>query len=320
MTVPSNAPAIPVSLFAYFPADSDSVPGTQLLDGSNAKLSAPLIVDSKGGGNGEGFTNFLFVPDAPLKEGSGYHLGFPECSSDPRDEPSPRFNVGPQVSLPTVAGSVVGGPLVDARLIDATGFDACIGVVSADEENDIHQGVIKAVAVELKLTPSPELRAFAPLTQFTVFIDGTSARYLSYGRAKTDGNALVVGAVRVNCDSNQAYAKHGDTTPGTHTVSVLAHVAGATSDPPLVTTTITLTCPAPGETLPDSGTPQGSDGDHPDASSGTPKADGSNESSGGGSGCAVSREGSNAWGHVGALFASFALIASARSVFRRRAR
>lgn len=253
------------------------------------------------------------MPSAPLKEGTRYHLTYKEACGTPKDV-SVEFDVGPRATLPIAAGTLSGKAPVVGQASVSSSRGSCF------EEAE-------TVRIDLLLTPTAELLAFAPLTSFTMTIDGQKFAAKYYGKAKREGDGLIVGTLEALCSPSSSALTNAKL--GVHTIGIQAHVAGAASDPPEVTTTLMLSCTGEsvdagptadgGAPAPDGGEPA-SDGGHlesPDASSG-PNA--SSPSSSEGSGCSVGRGNEAPWGHAGTLFFGVALVAGARSIFRRRAR
>lgn len=298
-TVPTNVAGLPFRAFEGVPSDGGASL-VRLFDATDTEI--PTSVQELGNDLS------LLVPNTPLPEGTGYRLKFSEsCGESDRT-----FDVGPQTPLPTEIGSLVGATY-PTKVVDTSYGDACITEIEDPEQG----GTLLAVAAELTLTPSPELLAFASVTEFTIRVDDGHPERKKLGSARITGSAhdkLVLGKLFWRCDPNAPSAKDVTTT-----IHVGAHVAGATTDPPDVSTTLTYACPvrdAATGSESDGGATLPGDSQRPNGASNSASPNGSSDDSG----CSVSRDPSNAWGQIGAFFAGLALVVSARSVFRRRTR
>lgn len=320
--VPANVAAVP------FTSDSVRDAGAiRLFDSTNTEIPTTIQDDPAGFPTEPVFVSRkLLVPTSPLAEGKNSHLKFAsDCDAEGK-EVEWGLDVGPSQSLIAI-GTLSGEAAVGTKLVDPKDAHYDCGVHTPDVievGNSNAADTVEAVAIDLRLKPTPELQAFAPVTGFIISVDGQERQRTAYGEAQASGDGLIVGRLRASCDPSAATL--GEATAGTHTVGVRAHVAGTTSDPPEVTTTLTFSCG--GES---SGSPDGGAASSPDASTpGTNDAStpGTNDASTRGadgassddSGCAVGRDSSNAWGQIGAFFAGLALVVSSRSLLRRRSR
>lgn len=302
--------AVPTSTtaFPYFPSQHYATApdgGEQvfrLLDPQGAEIALSVQDDPKWSGGK------LLVPNAPLTASTGYRIAYDESCGNPSGPVERAFAVSGQSALPYVAGTLFGkDPVVGARDVP-TSSGSCYESV-------------EAVAIDLRLAPSKELAAFAPLTAFTVLVDGQETVTSYYGEANADGNDLAVGTLVALCAPNGS--AFGNVSLGEHTVALRAHVAGAASDPLEVTTKLWFSCDGSAD---DAGLGCGCDeGGIPERDSGSPDASTpvnpvndatpDRESAGGG-GCSTT--GTNAFGGGSVLLVATAL--GLRVFFMRRRR
>lgn len=313
--VPANVAAIP------FIADSNGSAGSiRLFDSTNTEIPTSIQDDTAGFPTEDMGTRKLLVPSSPLTEGASVRVKLVDSCYEQGPETEQSLDVGPAQSL-TEVGVLSGKSPVRVKLIDPTTahYDACgvsvPKVIEVDAANPA--GTVEAVAIDVVLKPTSELRAFAPVTGFVLSVDGEEQQRTAYGEAQASGDDRIVGRVRAACDPSAS--TRGEASVGTHTIGIRAHVAGATSDLPEITTTLTFSCAAG-----DTGSPDGGAASSPDASTPDASTQGTNGAADGASsedsGCAVGRESSNAWGQIGAFFAGLALVVSSRSMLRRRSR
>lgn len=272
--VPTNTTAFPYVPSQDFGTASDG--GEQvfrLLDPQGAEVALSVQDDPKWPGGK------LLVPSAPLTASVGYRVTYDESCGSPAGPVERAFTVSGQSALPFAAGTLFGtAPVVGARNLP-TASGSCFE--SAE-----------AVAIDLRLAPSKELAAFAPLTAFTVLVDGQETLTSYYGEANAKGSELAVGTLVALCDPDGSSA-FGNVSLGEHTVAVRAHVAGAESDPPEITTTLWFSCNDVNDGGPgcscDEGGVRDPDAGSPDASTPvSPVSDAtSDKESAGGGGCST---------------------------------
>jgi hypothetical protein len=90
----------------------------------------------------------------------------------------------------------------------------------------------------LDVTMAPEMAPFLGAVMLTLSSEGRVIERTDYGQS----DAKVSFGVAAACGGADPGCMDNVLAPGTHTFSIAAHVAGATSDPPPVSTTIEL-CP-----------------------------------------------------------------------------
>lgn len=218
--VPMNAPAIP-----YIAPSGGGGSGTtmRLLDPGNAELPTSTAPDPWWS------TGSLLTPSSPLSTGA-HKLSYLEtCTALGASAQGARsFEVGAATSLPTRIGTVHGGNWKVGQRSVMTSSGSCFTS-------------LEAVTIDLRVIPSPELLAYAPITGFKVRIDGKSARSTYYGQAKTEETGIVVMQLHAVCGTRTGGDDNG-VTLGEHDVEVTAHVAGAASDPPPVVRRLRFSC------------------------------------------------------------------------------
>ncbi len=260
----------------------------------------------------------LLVPSSPLVAGA-YTVDYNEPCPAPATLISRAFTVTDDVAPPTTLGSLRGDSAVTGKVSVGNWGGSC----SAE---------IRALSFDLVLDKDSTVADLLPFTRFQIKVDGALALQTNYGEATRNANGEVVAARMVSaCDARN---KDDDNGPvlGDHLVSVSAHVAGASSDPPSVTAYIRFRCDGGfmnlpmdtdgGLAVPDAGTKTTGDaggaGDDPSADpAGDSNADSrSNADPGSGcSGCTTSRT-----PHPSTAFTFLAvgLVGIARSIVRRR--
>jgi len=156
------------------------------------------------------------------------------------------------------------------------------------------------------ITPSAELAAFLPVTHFEVSLDGKPVGTIRYGvvsgaelEVSLQRNYVGIGDAITQPDGSVALCAGATTGIEKHQVTVLAHVAGAATDPPAITLSSSIDCTiAPSTvTLPDGG------GDDRGASGGADD----------GGGCAVS-----GGGPASGLVVFFGIGAALAAALRKR--
>jgi hypothetical protein len=195
-----------------------------VLDPNNAEVLTTVKPDPWWTGG------FLLVPTTPLGTGNGYHLTYVESCSfgATAGEVKQAFDVGSSVTLPTSAGALHGtGRVVGPRNVP-TSSGSCTSKIDA-------------VAIDVRIAPTPELLSFAPITSFKVFIDGQEATDTYYGRGKVDADGIVVTTIVAACGTRAPSDSNGPTL-GVHKIGVRAHVAGAATDPPEVVASFNFSC------------------------------------------------------------------------------
>jgi hypothetical protein len=197
-----------------------------LLDSSNVEVPTTTVADPWDSGS------FLLTPSADLASGSGYHIAYQETCTNTgigaAFDRTSSFTAGPDTKLPTDAGSLGGAGRTVGQLAVFNSAGSCTAE-------------IQAVSMDLRITASPELLAYAPLAGFMIQVDTTSPGRLSYGKAKIDGGDLVLERPYAACGARDPANDNG-LELGTHTFTVTAHIAGAPTDPPAITTQLDFSC------------------------------------------------------------------------------
>lgn len=292
VTLPANAPALPYAIWE----PSGPTPQTlHVLDGAGGEVATTTKSDPWW--RGVKLLGFA----APLAAGTGYHLDYIEtCSgSVPSNIAASRaFDVGPATPLPTSLGTTHGAGRVVGSLDVSTSTGSCYAK-------------IQAVSIDVRLVPSPELLAWVNTAGFKVQVDGQEYNAAWYGTAKAGADGILVTKLHAACGTRVSGDDNGPTL-GVHTVTIHAHVAGATVDPPPVTTTLNFSCTDERVEV-DAGLSEDADsphsGDHDAGSAGNETLAADN----GGSGCACTATGQGAnegAGRAGAL----AIVAAALSL------
>lgn len=245
-----SSPAPPACRVQVLPKTASvpaNLPALLALDTSSPGLKATVAITLKRGAAASGGAFdldaipdpratgvTLFVPKAKatFEVGAAYSLSTTTtCSSSsglpPADE-SRTFTATAAVPLPTRIGSV--RELADGRAM---------------------------------ITPSQELAAYLTTTQFEVSVDGQSVGATRYGLAEVQGAELqlalssfyvwIGGATTVG--GAISVCKDGFIGKEKHDVTLVAHVAGAETDPEPLHVPLSATCSAPAsaEALPDAG-------------------------------------------------------------------
>lgn len=166
----------------------------------------------------------LLVPDAELKPTPQLQLSIEgTCSDSIEPKATTTFEVGPSAPLPTVAGTLA------------------LGTPKADQR-----------ATPIVFTPSVELAPFLPLTMFDLKVAGKPEVWgtVAYGNALPTAGAVELGigwrdALSRGITSKIGLCADGDVGKKTIALTLEAHVAGATSDPPAVPLDVTIECDPP---------------------------------------------------------------------------
>ena len=218
LTIPRNAPALP------YVASSGGSTTMRLLDSTNTEVATSLSTDSWWP------YGSLLAPTGPLAVGTGHHLAYVETCTMLGASPngSRSFGVGPATPLPTKLGTLHGANWKVGPLQVATSSGSCFSS-------------IEAVTIDLRLTPSTELAAYAALTGYKLRVDGAPARNAYYGYGTTDAHGIALFRVHAACGQRNGAEDNG-VTLGEHDIELSAHVAGATTDPPPVVTRLRFSC------------------------------------------------------------------------------
>ncbi len=166
----------------------------------------------------------LLVPDAELKPTPQLQLSIEgTCSDRIEREATTTFEVGPSAPLPTVAGTLA------------------LGTPKANQR-----------ATPVVFTPSAELAPFLPLTMFDLKVAGKPAVWgtVAYGNAFPTAGVVELGigwrdALSRGITSTAGLCADGEVGKKTIALTLEAHVAGATSDPPAVPLEVTIECDPP---------------------------------------------------------------------------
>lgn len=224
-SVPSGASSLPISPTYGGPAGAPDVQLTK--DG--VPIASTVVADPMAVGN------FLLVPNTPLSVGT-YALTRSELCPSYQLVSSPQaqvntFNVTPAVPQPTTVGELMVSHHLD-QVTASTAAGSC---------------VVKfpGAVVTIRLVGSTELTAWAPLTRYTLTIDGREWATSAYGQFLTGTippddvrSALNVFA---RCDGSGASDDNG-LSLGVHHAELKAHIAGASTDPAPTAFDFTLSC------------------------------------------------------------------------------
>jgi len=217
-TVPSNAPAFPVSRDDAFPTVNH--------DGTDIEfLNQP---DPMGGGAWR-----LAVPKTPLPEGA-VSLSYNEtCTYGGASAKGWTFNIGPSHPLPTTSGTLV---FKNVGVKDKVHVANSSGSCSSD---------IRALTFDLALKNADNVAAFAAIAGFIVEVDdnglGISA-VPSYGDAKVDADGdLIVAQLHTACGPHEDGADEG-LALGSHSFRVTPHIAGSSETIAAATGTFVASC------------------------------------------------------------------------------
>lgn len=232
LSMPANAPAI-----VLFPSDaSPSVaPLPQLFDANGDPVSIDVVT---------GWPELLVVPKAPLAAGHTYKLRFDDgCDGYKPVEAGTSIPVERSVAttsespLPQTTGSV--------KLVSYEVRPTHVYIGSQCYTD------IKAAVATLNLEPSSDLLPYMPVSMIEVSVDGVKWNRSRYGSLaqlpNVDGPSQDSTRVPLQmfaaCEKPPLQDTDEGVTPGKHTVSVQAHVAGASKDPAPALIEIDLQCP-----------------------------------------------------------------------------
>lgn len=195
-----------------------------LLDPSSAELATTVVADPWWP------SGSLLTPAATIAPGAGHRLSYDEtCTALGASAQGSRvFDVGGASALPTQIGALSGENWKVGPRAVMTSSGSCFKT-------------IEAVTIDLRLTPSPEVMAYAPVTGFKLKIDGQSARASYYGAATKDEKGIVVFQIHAACGTRNASDDNG-VTLGEHDFELTAHTAGTANDPPAVVKRLKFSC------------------------------------------------------------------------------
>lgn len=296
--IPNNAPAIP------FLAGTPTTPAPSFrLVAGDTTIATTLKTDSSYGAGS------LLVPSAPLPSG-GVDLVWDEACGNPQPvEVRRHFSVGSPVALPTAAGAVT----ATNRTVGTRNVGTASGSCTTD---------IEAVSFDITLDPTTELRGYREITTFEIRLDDQAVAWPYYGTAReADDGPLTIATLHAACGTRASYDDNGAPL-GIHTVSVRAHVAGATTDPPAVSTNVNFSCtdatvpPPPAETK-DAGVAEPNDDRHVVEKDGAPEPTNATSAPASDSGCTMTHAQASS---PLAIFGLFALAALRRRKTRKAAR
>lgn len=212
--LPSNAIAIP-----YLPGSG--APTFKLVDGAGADIATTVKSDPWSGGQ-------LLVPTKALPAGK-VDLVFAETCGGPGGEQRKSFSVGSDVALPNAVGTLKAVNRAVGDITVSTSSGSCINHV-------------QAVTFDLQIDPTNELRAYREVISYRVAVDGEDMIWPGYGSSvEADDGPLTFARIHAVCSDRKAGDNNGPPL-GIHTLSVKAHVAGATTDPPPALLAINLSC------------------------------------------------------------------------------
>lgn len=211
--LPGNAIAIPYRA-------GSGAPAFRLVDGAGADIATTLKPDAWSGGQ-------LLVPTKPLPAGRVDLVWNETCGST--GEVHRSFSVGSDFALPTAIGTLEAVNRQVGALTVNTASGSCVNEV-------------QAVTFDLQIDPTKELRAYREVVAYEISIDGDPMGWRFYGSSiEADDGPLQFATIHSVCGDRKPYDDNGPAL-GIHTLSVKAHVAGATTDPPPVTRKINLSC------------------------------------------------------------------------------
>lgn len=244
--------------------------------------------------------------DATLPPGSYAFEADQKCDDQTRREP---FSVGAAAPLPTTLGTL------------AVTAPAALG--SVHETNTCMIAKPRRVAVNVSLDFAEGFRAYAPLAKVWATVDGKPVDYSMRSSLSgpqppaTEAGSMFVQSVEAWCPGPkvQTFAGLSDLkqmylAEGTHTVEVHGQLAGAATELPVLTTTVTLSCAAV------SFRPEGEAGDGAADPAVAESAPSSNEA--GGCSTSPTQDGARHWQTIAVL--ALGAIATLRRSRRSRAR
>ncbi len=238
-TVPANTPAFYIAAGRIY--------GTFVSTSSATLLtSSGQVVPTQVKANGT-YDAFL-VPNTALSPGT-YRIRYddPICMGAPSTDGGVQttesaFTVGATTTFPTTLGSVTVAKteVVDTRAVTYAG--SCTDT-------------IHAAVITLSITPSAELAAFSPVTQWTAKVDGAVWATSDFGSfaAVPIGNPMDSGRRSVDrifagCPAPPCSGADNGVSLGRHRIEIEATFAGSSLKVPSVGVDVELTC---GTTTPD---------------------------------------------------------------------
>jgi hypothetical protein len=202
------------------PADGELLPGNARAFAIGGNIAGKVTVGQLRAGGGpliaatvepDGFEDVLVRVD-PLTPNTEYtfDVGVACFGGTPQSD-TRTFRTGPNAPMPTSIGTL---SVHDVALATKSG------------------------RAPLHFEASPDLKPWLPITRFTTLVDGartTGSFGPTYGSSPSS-------ALSLDCSGAYSACYESLVGPGTHTVVVSAHIAGADSDPPALTASFTMTC------------------------------------------------------------------------------
>lgn len=232
---------VPCREGAFFPAPgtrvTTNVPALWFLPSSG---SEPLSLVGPGGGqvafvleDDPGSKGSLVRAPGFLQPGEYWFTRGESCAGATQPKQG-TFTVASIAALPTTLGTVTPEPQ-RLEMVETVASASCTATV-------------KAAAVHLRVTLSPELEPFLSVARFSTFVDGQLWKESQYGDRSKNFEQGVFDVLKTDvlfakCRGGIADA-HPGLGEGPHTGELRVHVVGAAKDPPPVGFTFTLDCAA----------------------------------------------------------------------------
>src|SRR5262249_34874451 len=128
------------------------------------------------------------------------------------------FTIGDAAGLPQITGTVT---IVDDRT----------GPLSVSTNSGSCTTEVQAYSATVAIAPDPALLPFAAVTGYSLAVDGRQVARTEYGAGST---------IPIYSTCDQTGPRDHGIPPGAHTLSVAAHIAGASSDPQPIQLDVTL--------------------------------------------------------------------------------
>jgi hypothetical protein len=227
-TIPANAPAVGLKVgwvpTSTTPGETRKIDQVQLLD--SFAMAWPLRSDSRG----------PVLQPTPFTVGASYQLSYADACAEMTGEAAAQtssFTAGPAVALPDVVGTVVTSANRRATL-DVWGSDYVMTVDGS--------------YVDVALSMTPEMKAYAPLATFFIeSVDGQTRPFAEvaavFAKGTTSDGAPCFRAV-VSCGPAPVVRLNPQLAEGEHSITIGATIFGGAVAPASATTTMRLSCGA----------------------------------------------------------------------------
>jgi hypothetical protein len=172
---------------------------------------------------------WLYRPNKPFVPGVAYTVTFADGS------PNSTFTAGPSSPLPATVGTLSVASVKRQKLVVKTSSGSCTNEIDAAVAN-------------VTFEPSAELRPWLPVARVTALVDGVVFVAPAYGTVLTPPPApstfsetRSLDKIFTSCGATNALDDRG-VAEGHHTLTITAHVAGASTDPKPVSIEFDLSC------------------------------------------------------------------------------